>query len=339
MARRTRNTNQSSTDQSSTTDQSVTEPTSEDTVSTSTVTDEAPASTDTEASTDQTDTSTEQADGDKASKAKPEIDLSAFEAAVQTAVEERDTTTGLLPLAAIEPVVKEYRALDGLAPKNAAKKRLQHLMTEVMNSLDLPSARAYLELLNNLTPASSGGGGTERVPADPTEAFTQRVAGLRLSLILAEAHVPEGVNEAWEEKVSELLTDAEPQAAEYYTWVNADSESRGEAPEVPSWVAGAVKLSQGRSGKVGGSTKSGNGSAFTGERRDVAKHILSAFEGVESGTFLSIAEIKKTPSDEYGTDSPSAGAISARLFPKSGKTTVEGIRPGEKDNRKGAFKL
>ena len=88
------------------------------------------------------------------------------------------------------------------------------------------------------------------------------------------------------------------------------------------------------SGRSGGST-------YTGERRDIGQHIVEAFADVESGTFLTVAEIRKHDSSQYTSENPaSAGAISARLFPKSGKCTVEGIEPGtnEKGNR-GARKL
>jgi hypothetical protein len=59
-------------------------------------------------------------------------------------------------------------------------------------------------------------------------------------------------------------------------------------------------------------------------RRDIGRHIVSAFANLSSGQFLTIAEIRRHRSDEYGDAPPSAGAIAARLFPPNGRTTVPG---------------
>lgn len=75
-------------------------------------------------------------------------------------------------------------------------------------------------------------------------------------------------------------------------------------------------------------------------RRDVGLHIANAFKNIPSGTFLTIQQIKNTPSPEYGDDSPSAGAVSARLFPSTGKpTTVAGIEPTRHNGVRGARKI
>ncbi|WP_409332795.1 DUF262 domain-containing protein [Trujillonella humicola] len=63
-------------------------------------------------------------------------------------------------------------------------------------------------------------------------------------------------------------------------------------------------------------------------RRDIGAHIASAFEGLPDGAFLTVREIRAHRSDEYGDEFPSAGAISARLFPSSGRCTVPGVEPG-----------
>lgn len=266
------------------------------------------------------------------------VDLTAFNAAVTEAVGQRDEATGEVAPAVIEPVVVEYRKLDGLKAKNKAKAALNELMTTAMNALDISTARAYLMISDKLTAGPSGGGSTPRPPADPTEAFVQRTVGLRLALQLASDTVPEGVNDDWSTKAKALYDESLESARSYATWLASDAEDKGDEPEVSAVVKAAVKLSQGKAAKVGGKT-SGGGSGFTGERRDIAKHILNAFEGQESGTFLSIAEIKNTASTEYGDASPSAGAISARLFPASGKCTVEGITPTTNDKgKKGAVK-
>src|SRR3546814_10998155 len=61
------------------------------------------------------------------------------------------------------------------------------------------------------------------------------------------------------------------------------------------------------------------------KRGDIASHIQSAFEDKRLGDFLTIQEIRNHRSTGYGVDNPtnpSAGAISARLFPTSGSCTV-----------------
>lgn len=67
----------------------------------------------------------------------------------------------------------------------------------------------------------------------------------------------------------------------------------------------------------------------SGTRRDIGAHIVSAFEGLPEGAFLTVGQIRSHRSEEYGDEFPSAGAISARLFPSSGRCTVPGVEPGE----------
>lgn len=68
-----------------------------------------------------------------------------------------------------------------------------------------------------------------------------------------------------------------------------------------------------------------------GARRDIGAHIVSAFEGLPEGAFLTVGQIRSHRSEEYGDEFPSAGAISARLFPSSGRCTVPGVEPGENE--------
>jgi|SRR5690606_30366 len=275
--------------------------------------------------------------------AEVEIDLTEFKSALATAVAERDESTGTVPEAALAPVQAVYRQLEGLKAKNAARKLVEEAMREAMVNTDLPLARAHLDISKGLT--AGGGGGkarAERAPVDPTEAYTQRVAGLALAVELSQVEQPEGVAEDWAEKVNELVTEAREAAKAYRAWLTSEDEDKGDAPEAPAFAQAAAKLSVGRSAKIGGAKSGGGGGTFTGERRDVAAHIRNAFAGVESGTFLKIAEIRKIRSEEYGDDAPSAGAISARLFPKSGKAPVglDGIEPGQDESgNRGARKL
>ena len=107
---------------------------------------------------------------------------------------------------------------------------------------------------------------------------------------------------------------------------------------LPSAAGELGVLAIGKAAKAGARA----GSTFTGERRDIGKHIAEAFESVEPGGFLTVAEIRKFRSNEYGDNPPSAGAISARLFPSGGgDCTIEGVSgdtndKGNKGGRKTA---
>lgn len=288
-------------------------------------TEEAPVSTETtEAPTEAaTETTTE-----------APIDLTSFNEAVATAITEADAATGEVPTEQIEAVKTAYRALDGAKPKNAAKKAVNESMKDAMNSGDLPKARAYLMISENSLVAGGGGGG-EKAPADPTEAFVQRVATLSLGYNLAVNNVPEGVGSDWQDRVNQLVTESLTPAQELLAFHQSDAE--GDGPEATAVVRNAVKLAEGKSAKAGSSR---SGGTFTGERKNIGTHIESAFSDVEEGTFLTIAEIRNKRSDEYGDNPPSAGAVSARLFPSSGKSSMlkVGIRPDTQNGKKGAVK-
>lgn len=265
-------------------------------------------------------------------------DLTAFQAALDAAVAERDDTTGDIALAPLGKVADAYRALETKG-KRAASKIVAEAMKSAMDNMTISLARAYLQIERNaLVAASAAKAKAERVPTDPTEAFVQTAAGLRLAIDLAVANVPEGVSEAWADKAKAAVAEASESAAAYIAWLRSDAEDKGDAPEVAGWIAGAAKLALGKSGKVGAAARAASTARGDGVRHDIAKHILEAFEGVEAGTFLTIAEIRKHESSEYGTNPPSAGAISARLFPKSGKVSVEGISATTQDGKKGAVK-
>lgn len=274
-----------------------------------------------------------------AAEAKPEkvpVDLTAFNAAVETAVAERDTSTGEVPTAAIEPVQAAYRDLDGIAAKNAGKKALTEKMRDAMNAMDIQLARAYMVLSDNLSSGGGGGAKTERAPADPVEAYVQKVVALTLAQELVE--VPEGhTAEELSERVAKLHAEATAQVEGYRTFLADANEDKKEPDGMLPVVRQAFKAA---SGKALGRGVARTSAPYTGERRDIGKHILNAFADVEPGTFLTVAEIRAKRSDEYGDNPPSAGAISARLFPKSGKFTLEGIQPGQNEkSNKGATKL
>lgn len=61
------------------------------------------------------------------------------------------------------------------------------------------------------------------------------------------------------------------------------------------------------------------------------RDIVSAFEALPEAAFLTVREIRAHRSDDDVDEFPSAGAISARLFPSSGRCTVTGVEPGENE--------
>lgn len=296
--------------------------------------DESTTTEETAVSESSTETATEAA---PATEAAAPVDLSNFESAVASAVENADTSTGTVPEADLSEVTGAYRALEGIKAKNAAKNFVNEKMKDAMNSDDLATARAYLSISENALVAAAAGTKSS-VPADPTENFVQRIATLTLAYQLGVGTVPEGVGDGWEGKVEELVNSSREDATSLLVWNNSDPESRGDEPEASAVVRNAVKLATGKAAKAGVSR---GGGTFTGERRDIGVHILNAFEGKDEGTFLTIAEIRNTRSDEYGDTPPSAGAISARLFPKSGTSTMEkvGIKGDTQDGKKGAVKI
>jgi hypothetical protein len=276
----------------------------------------------------------------KTDEKEAEVDLTAFSSAVEAAVtdeEKRDKDTGDLAAELIEPVNHAFRDLEGAKAKNKARAHLNGLMKDAMNDLNMPLARSYMLLSDGLSAGPSAK--AERQPADPTEAFVQKVVGLQLAVALATENLPEGVDEAWKAKANELFTESKSVAQEFLEWSRSDADDKGDEPDVSSVVKAAVKLAQGKAAKVGSSR--GTGTPHEGPRRDIAKHIYEAFEGQAPGTFLTIAEIRKFHSEEYGDNPPSAGAISARLFPTGGgKCTLEGVVPDtNENNKKGARKI
>lgn len=269
-------------------------------------------------------------------KAETPIDLTAFQASAKEAVENSDESTGEISVEGMAKVVEQYRLIDGIKGKNKAKAWLNGQMKESMNEGSIQRARAYLGLHDGMSAGAKGT--TERTPADPTEAFVQRTTVLKLAnnLLLPG----DGVAEDWADKANALYAELEDKARDYLAWVQDTSEDKGEEPEVDALVKAAVKLSQGKAAKVGGRS-GGSGSGYTGERRDIAAHITEAFADQPVGAFLTVAEIRKFRSTEYGDNQPSAGAISARLFPGGDgtKNTVKGTESGTNEkNIKGATK-
>lgn len=249
---------------------------------------------------------TEAAPEAPAKEDKP-VDLAPFQAAAEEALGQADPSTGDLPKDAIDSVNKVYREIDGVKGKNQARAWLDDQMKAAIMGKDILRARTFVSLKDGL---SAGSGSTgPKAPADPTQAFTQKVVALRLATDLVIGNVPEGVTEDWTTKADELYASLADDVAAYSAYVSSDDED-AEAPEVSPVVRQAFKLASGR-GSAGGS-----GRVSGGPRRDIEKHLIQVFADLEVGSFLTVNEIAKQASTEYGDDRPSAGAVSARLFPK-----------------------
>lgn len=271
---------------------------------------------------------------EKPTEAKP-INLDAFTASVDAAYDTRDTTTGTVPEGPLAEVTKAYRDLDGVKAKNAGKNLVNERLKARVNELDIVGGKAYMMISEALT--AGAGAKAERPPADPTEAFVQRYAAIALGLSLLT--IPEGVDEASATtRAQEQVESLRGAAQEYMVWAQAPEDSRGDEPEVVGTVKQAVKLAMGKTAKVGGGGRVGG--SHEGPRHSIEEHIRQTFADEEPGTFKSIAEIRNFKSEEYGDTPPSAGAISARLFPQSGKCSLDFVKPdtNEKGNR-GAVKL
>lgn len=310
--------------------------------------------------------STDTSDGTDSTKKSEPVDTSAFEAAVTAAFAEKDPSTGAVPEAFVQKVSEEYRTLEGLRGKNAAKKYIQNLLEEAVHSLDMTSARAYLTLqdtIKALVATSPTRAAATAAPVNPVESAATSVAILRLAL--DNVVLPDSIEQAeLDAKVNEIILNTQEEVKAYITWMSTEppvtvsedgTETEGEKPAEPtvSVVAkNAAKLALGRSAKAGtprAAAASGGVAArspFLGKRGDIAKHITEAFADKPSGAFMSISEIAAFPSTEYRDSDgnprrPSQGAISARLFPggDGSKTSVEGIVGAEVDGKKGARKL
>jgi len=259
---------------------------------------------------------------DKAPEAP--IDTSAFDEALKVGLAEMDQSTGTLAEAQLAPIVKAYQNLDGAKAKASVRAGIEQGVKDALSpeSGDIPRARALNTIRGEITKSKGSKPSGDKTPSDPTEAFVQNVVALQLAYGYVTQNVPEGVSEDWQVKASELAqkTVTEVDALAKYS-------GEGEAPEVSALAHRALKLS---TGKVRGGGGGGGGGArvpFTGTRRDIGKHIVNAFAEKAAGDFLTVAQIVAHKSDEYGNEAPSPGAVSARLFPRSGKCTLEGVEP------------
>lgn len=291
-----------------------------------------------------------------------EAKFKAFTEAVTEAVNERDTSTGMIPEQFVGKVKLAYSELPLPKTKTAARGHLDENMKSALGKdLDAAKAKAYMDLGQEVKTTAATRETVVRPPVDPTQAHVEKVAAFYLAVSMIP--VGEGVDPSWTQKVQELSkslsgdvaawTEYQKQHDAWLTQVEAlkEGEARPEepqAPEVSQVVVNAAKISRGRGvtatrpRKATGtgtatSTSATPRAAYTGVRRDVKKHIASAFADKPIGTFLKIGLIAKHTSAEYGDDHPSSGAVTASL--NSAKFNVAGIVPAEENNIAGARKI
>jgi hypothetical protein len=273
--------------------------------------------------------------------------------------EGRDKQTGSLPEALIAKFGEAYRKLDA-SEKRKARPMLTGKVQELLDDEgedtmydSIMRAKSYNLLVNETKKAATATRATATAAkVDPTEAYVDQF----LSLSLATMALPIA-DEVDKEKAGEsihALVNAyqDPETNEhksfeaYAEWYrNTDTENRGDEPEVPEYVKRAFKAADGKAAGARRRASAGGGSRPRvpgGAQGDIGKHVAEAMADVPVGEFKAIAWISKFPSKEYeGKNPPSAGAVSARLFPSSGGPStipnIEGVTAEDSpEGKKGA---
>lgn len=218
----------------------------------------------------------------------------------------------------VDEAVAAYRELDTKDKAKARKSTNDYMMTCVMAG-DLAGAQFAKALGDSLTSAKPA---AEAV--DPTQVLIDAVAELELAawMIKVGHRTPDGLD------VSGVNVDE-------IEWITADKIADGFRD-----IVGDVRYA---SIEAGAEVYASNKRTRSSDRIDIGQAILSAFDGLESGEFLTVSEISKR--GNAGT-----GPIMARLFPvyrdkktgtvESRECTVDGVTPGVggKNNVKGAYK-
>lgn len=290
----------------------------------------------------------------KAADEKAQADLAAFKVAADAALasEDRDLSTGTVPVVVISALRTLYLALPGAKYKSPAKDYLQGKMQECMLAgTDDPSkyvdARTYLQLFNELKDAkATKTAGAVVAKVDPLVAFVEQVAALMLAPNLVP--VPEGVGDNWTDEVEKLVASLDEDVVKYRTYQAALAEhtskgdkAEGDAPAEPEVSAVVKQAARVAVGRVTAPRKPGSNAASkastgtprpasAGKSGNVGTHLKEAMASFEIGAFASIADLCKVVTSQYGGDkpAPSAGAIAAKLDKNIG---LEFLRPVPKE--------
>lgn len=291
-----------------------------------------------------------------------ETAFNAFMTLADEASARRDVASGDPTEVDVASVVEAYKKLPGTSVKTRARNTLAERMNAALGErLDASEARSYMQLGLAVKSAGSPRETVAKAPVDPTEAFVAQLAAMFLAPNLIK--VPDGIEPDYAQRAMALVQAAEvpDQVALYKSWLDAkqawdvaDEATRGDAPaepEVSDLIKAAARIARGRAGSApraartaSTSTRVASGIGYSGPTRNVLEHMRQAFDGKPIGTFLKIGEIAGFSSTEYGSDHPSSGAVTARLFPAgdkklSAKVSEIGIEPVIDNGIKGARKV
>lgn len=250
------------------------------------------------------------------------VDLSglwdAVTATTLTADEEDNDTTDY------KPVVDAYTALTRKG-KAAATREFKDRMTTALDDGDFDLARKY-HLTERATKENKAKSDrAPRTPADPTADFVNALASFQIAYSIRKNSIPDNIAEDWEIQLADQVNGSGESVAALLAYNDADPETRGEAPEVSEAVAKAVRLA------------GSNPRRTYGTRHNVGKHIDQVMTAYNAGEWLSIADLSAATSEEYGEDSASIAAITAKL--KSGNYVSEIARAEILDGKLGAVRI
>jgi hypothetical protein len=326
-------------DDSQSTDAVVTEPT-EAPVATTEPT-EAPAAT--------TET-TEAAAPESTGPTEEELaaNMSAYETALQAAVDAKDAQAEI-PEAEMATLVTAFGNLSR-KQRNQAEADLQEKIRDVLmgETMDVFAAKALATIQKALkgTKAKPAAATVAKVTVDPTREHIDACIAFYFAYQLRP--IADGVKDGWQSTFSDELGELQEQIPAviayrdaHAAWEAADEATRGDEPTWPEGVAtvlaDALRLALGKGArKTAGRKAAGTAAprvAFTGVRRDIAKHIHEYFAANPSTTGAKISAIAKFKSSEYPEGNASSGAISARFG--AGKKGVPGVELVRVDNVQG----
>lgn len=227
-----------------------------------------------------------------------------------------------LPLdeAGVASYVEAYGKIHGNRKAiSTAKSAMTDAMQSAVTAGEIDQARAILEIQRGCEQSTPARSSAPKAPVDPMPGFVASYAAHMLAAQLILNLPPEGVDvQTASTKADTVIDDSQNEVMKYLEWVASTAEDKGDQPEVSDVVQVAIKLSQGKAAKTRTPKAPGTSApraVYEGPRRSIGKHIAQVFALPENAgvDFLSVSEIAKTKSDEYGDDKVSSGAIAAKI--------------------------
>lgn len=242
--------------------------------------------------------------------APAEIDLTEFNTAAAVAVTARDEATGEVPREQLDAVRAAFHKLDGLRPRNLARKALTEALKVAIRAGDAFKGRAVMDVMDALSAAPPP------VAVDPAEAFKQRLIVAHLAYALVVTDMPADVDsEKMLDDVGTAAGELTEAANTFYAWLKADPDTRGDEPDADDLAKQAARTAVGKPART----------PHTGKRGNVVKHLVEVVGRHQPGTFLLMRELQDAKSEEYPDGVPGSGALHGRLFPKEGKPLVSDL--------------